>query len=107
MLDLTPIMNNPKVAVHLPTEAQAKQFFYYMKEHYPEKVTNWPRGPQWEYGEMQCYAAYFPGNDLMRQASMASYEARGFDIVEFDRLIRVKELPIEQSDMDLCSMLGL
>lgn len=107
MLDLSPIMNNPKAAVHLPTEAQAKQFFYYMKEHYPEKVTNWSRGPVWDYGERQCYAPYFPGNDLMRQSSMVSYQVGGFDIIEFDRLIRVKELPINQSDMDLESMLGL
>ena len=107
MLDLTPIMNNPKIAVHLPTEAQAKQFFYYMKEHYPDKVTNWPNGPEWGYGERQCYAAYFPGDRLMRQSSVEGYQARGFDIIEFEMLISIKDLPIEQSDMDISFMLGL
>ena len=108
MLDLTPIMYNAKAAVHLSSENQAKQFFYYIKEHYPDKVMNWPYGPQWDYGERQCYAPYFPSTSIgMRQSTSDWYRKNGYDIIEFEELIKVKELPIEQSDMSLNSMLGL
>lgn len=107
MLDLTPIMSNPKAAIHLTTEEQAKQFYYYMVEHYPDKVANWPRGHEWGYKERQCYAPYFPSDAFMKQSSIDFYQKRGFDIVEFERLIPVKDLPIEHSDMSIDFMLGL
>ena len=105
MLDLTPILNNSKAAVHCSTKDHAAAFFNHMKERYPEKVANWRKGFECFFGDEQCYAPYFPDDRMMLQCSIGYYREQGYDIVEFTDLIVIDEF--ERSDVPISDLLGL
>lgn len=105
MLDLTPILSNSKAVVHCPTRDQAAAFFTHMKEHYPEKVTNWNRGFECIYGNEQCYAPHFSDDRRMLQCPIGYYQENGYDIVEFADLVIIDEF--EKSDIPISDLFGL
>lgn len=109
MLDLTPILHNPKAAVHCTTYEQAEQFVNYMRKHHRQRVFSWNLENWHSYGKDTCYSPYFghPTKSYMTYCPIDHYVECGFDIIEFDELTKcVMELDTELGGESLDFLLG-
>lgn len=109
MITLDGIPENQSFGVHCPTLDSAEIFIKYVESKFPHKKnTSMDLLECWQ--QFKEDTVYYPHLDDIhkmnygRVGGSASFRRK---IYEFSDLVIIAELPIEQSDMDISSMLGL
>ena len=109
MISFEGIPENQAFGVHCQTRDRAEALIEYVESTYPHKKnTHMDLLANWNHFKEDTI--YYPHLDDFHKMNFgcvggsASFRRK---IYEFDDLVVIKELPIEQSDMDIGSMLGL
>ena len=106
MLDFSRIEQDRRVAVHCQTEEDADIFLRELRTKHPTKYF-FAGGNNWAYYKGNtCYWPNFFGHDL-QYGSLEYARDNGYHVVEFESLLAVQDLPIDEYEVDIKSLFGM
>lgn len=108
-VDLSPLLNDPRTAVHCHSIEQSNEFIQCMRELDLRRTGTWTHSHWHDYEEKTCYSPNFgSGRSYMTYCDIDHYKSAGYKIFEFKDLCEsVVDLTTELSDSPIDELLGI
>lgn len=109
-IDLSLIKNGGMYGVHCPTKEEAVAFVSFMKRVHPERTKFWRADElNWDayYEETVYYPHFETADGQMLYGNISGTSAARSTIISFSELVKVRELPIEYSDIPISALFGI